>query len=312
VLSLAVAEVIAALPGLEKVSFGCTVGNDTHISSRWPRERSAPSSTKTCVRFNKKYIRKEVSASTALLCMKESTWSRNELYEKVWDRPVTKVAQDYGVSDVAIAKVCRKLKIPLPGRGYWAKKQYGYSVSRKPLPKLKEAIVVTRNVPCPMPLNAPPASQHPEDQAEFERIDKLAADGAFTFTISTKALRHPSIVKTRQALRDGHTDDRKIRRPAFRSAALNLRVGKDNIRRGLEVLASIIARAEAQGAEVVVAQSEGCSQTQFLAFGQSVSFSVFETAHRRFPKTPPAQSHGKYVPIPTFGDKPVEIIRLAS
>ena len=94
----------------------------------------------------------------------------------------------------------------------------------------------------------------------------------------------------------------------FESAALNLRVGKDNISRGLEVLASIIARAEAQGAEVIVAQSQGRSQTQFLAFGQSVSFSVFETAHRRFPETPQVQNKGNYVPIPTFGDKPVEYV----
>ena len=99
--------------------------------------------------------------------MVEATWNRDELYEKVWDRPVTKVAKGYGVSGVAIAKVCRKLKVPLPGRGYWAKKQHGYSFSRNPLPKLKQTLVVTRNVPCPMPLNAPPTPLHPEDQAEL-------------------------------------------------------------------------------------------------------------------------------------------------
>jgi len=50
--------------------------------------------------------------------MFQNTWNRDELYEKVWAAPVIKVAKEYGVSDVAVAKACRKLKVPLPGRGY--------------------------------------------------------------------------------------------------------------------------------------------------------------------------------------------------
>jgi len=41
--------------------------------------------------------------------MAQATWNREELYEKVWNNPVIKVAEESGVSDVAIAKVCRKL-----------------------------------------------------------------------------------------------------------------------------------------------------------------------------------------------------------
>ena len=64
--------------------------------------------------------------------MTERYWNREELYEKVWNQPATRVAKEFGVSDVAIAKVCRKLIIPLPRQGYWAKKAYGHAVSRKP------------------------------------------------------------------------------------------------------------------------------------------------------------------------------------
>src|SRR6185312_17192573 len=42
---------------------------------------------------------------------------------KVWETPVLKVAQEVGVSDVALAKACRRAKIPLPGRGHWARKE---------------------------------------------------------------------------------------------------------------------------------------------------------------------------------------------
>jgi hypothetical protein len=33
---------------------------------------------------------------------------------------MTELAQDFGLSDVALAKRCRKLGVPVPGRGYWA------------------------------------------------------------------------------------------------------------------------------------------------------------------------------------------------
>ena len=40
-------------------------------------------------------------------------YERDKLYEEVWAEPVMKVAERYGVSDVALAKTCRKLNVPL-------------------------------------------------------------------------------------------------------------------------------------------------------------------------------------------------------
>jgi hypothetical protein len=47
--------------------------------------------------------------------------SREALYEEVWADPVTVVAPRYGLSDVGLVKICKKLGIPVPARGYWAK-----------------------------------------------------------------------------------------------------------------------------------------------------------------------------------------------
>jgi hypothetical protein len=44
--------------------------------------------------------------------------NREELYEQVWSTPMTKLAKQYQISDVGLAKICKKLKIPVPGRGY--------------------------------------------------------------------------------------------------------------------------------------------------------------------------------------------------
>ncbi len=66
---------------------------------------------------------------------KTITLSRKELYEQVWAEPVIKLAARYGLSDVGLAKICKKHKIPRPSLGYWAKKQFGYLPRQTPLPE---------------------------------------------------------------------------------------------------------------------------------------------------------------------------------
>lgn len=56
-------------------------------------------------------------------------YTREDLFRQVWDEPVTHVAKRIGISDVALAKACRRMGIPLPGRGYWARKAAGYAPS---------------------------------------------------------------------------------------------------------------------------------------------------------------------------------------
>ena len=67
--------------------------------------------------------------------------TREELFELVWERPMTKVAADYGISDVALKKICDKHRIPVPGRGYWAKKAAGKKVQRAHFRAVTDATV---------------------------------------------------------------------------------------------------------------------------------------------------------------------------
>jgi hypothetical protein len=61
-------------------------------------------------------------------------YNRDVLYGEVWAEPIQKLAAKYGISDVGLAKVCRKLRVPVPGRGYWAKKTAGKKVRKRPAP----------------------------------------------------------------------------------------------------------------------------------------------------------------------------------
>jgi len=63
-----------------------------------------------------------------------NTYNRQKLYEEVWTKPVVDVAVQYGVSDVAIHKVCKSLNVPVPPRGYWARLRAGEKLKRPSLP----------------------------------------------------------------------------------------------------------------------------------------------------------------------------------
>ncbi len=65
-----------------------------------------------------------------------TTLTRLELYEQVWTTPTVQLAKKYGISDVMIAKICRRHRIPKPPLGYWARIQHGQKVSRTPLPAI--------------------------------------------------------------------------------------------------------------------------------------------------------------------------------
>lgn len=66
--------------------------------------------------------------------------NREELHALVWSKPMRTAAKERGISDVALAKQCRKASVPVPPRGYWNKVQAGKQVSSLPLPPLSIAV----------------------------------------------------------------------------------------------------------------------------------------------------------------------------
>jgi len=90
------------------------------------RQKAAASTRSTAASVNK------VVALPAKPVTPGSRYDREELYEKVWKVPMLTLAKEYGVSNVALAKACRKRQVPVPGRGYWAKKAAGQPVPDQP------------------------------------------------------------------------------------------------------------------------------------------------------------------------------------
>jgi len=122
--------------------------------------------------------------------------NRQELYELVWSEPLTRLAKRFGISDVGFAKACRRAKVPVPARGYWAKRAAGHSLDRTPLPEADEHVTS-------FSASAPkPSFRAPEDDVWLAERNALEADAAYAIEVEDKPRRwHPVIAGYRDAMR---------------------------------------------------------------------------------------------------------------
>lgn len=105
--------------------------------------------------------------------------TREELYEKVWSTPGTKLAEELGISDVAITKRCKKLNVPRPSRGYWAKLAAGKKPRKLPLPPTPDEVFIKaadQSVGDELSLPASTESLHELAAALIAKIKKAHVD----------------------------------------------------------------------------------------------------------------------------------------
>src|SRR5689334_23280334 len=125
---------------------------------------------------------------------------RRALYERVWATPIALLAQEWGLSDVGLAKLCKRHEIPRPQRGHWAKKAAGQTVTKDPLPRPTEdwEIAIERYEP---------QLKNPDVSKEREAIMDDVTKEAETIQVPT-TLRgaHPLVSASLQALDHAERD----------------------------------------------------------------------------------------------------------
>ena len=171
--------------------------------------------------------------------------TREELYEQVWSEPMQKLAKKYGISDVGLAKTCRRMRVPLPGRGYWAKKQFGKTVRRIPLPKLppstgsgiRDFIVRKPDVSADTDETA---TGPVAEQARFESDDANRIQVADALTDP-----HPLIARTVAALRRAKPNEQGYLVPT--SPSLDVYVSLDGADRAMCILDALLKGLDDRG-----------------------------------------------------------------
>jgi len=194
--------------------------------------------------------------------MEPETWNREELYKDVWEQPLTKLQAKYRVSNVAIGKACRKLKVPLPGRGYWAKLAAGHKVKQAPLPEFKNAPIVLR-----MKTEATPKPTQDSSDPELAQIAKVKSQ-----PLAVRTEQHKLMELSAGLLRRARTDDYGRTVPPTDRPCLNIRVSKELLDRALPLMSTIVFALEENGFPIKTEQGS----TLAHVFGQDIKFAIRE------------------------------------
>jgi hypothetical protein len=174
--------------------------------------------------------------------------TREKLYEEVWSEPISKLAPKYGLSDVGFAKICRRLRVPVPGRGYWRQKEVGQRIRRPSLPKLSATatpsmreVRLRKNA---SGLASPESPQPVVDQERFEALDENRI-------VVPDILKdpHPLVAGSVAALRRAKPDHQGYLVPKTRSC-LGVRVTLDSIDRAMCIYDALLKALDARGYQV--------------------------------------------------------------
>ena len=87
--------------------------------------------------------------------------TRSELFAVIWSAPMVEVSKSLGISDTALAGVCKRENLPRPYRGFWRQLATGHapSVPTLPQPELDSIVVMPVSTSQKNPTNATKSSE---------------------------------------------------------------------------------------------------------------------------------------------------------
>jgi len=203
------------------------------------------------------------------------TVTRERLYDEVWTDPVRTVAAKYGISDVGLAKVLRRHRIPVPGRGYWQILRAGSNPRRRPPLALRageeeQVTIYGRSANSPLMSSNGAVARPQADQidvpADLSNPHLLVAQ-------ADKSLRHS------KAGQQGILPSRSTHR-------LDLRVTIGALDRALRLMDGLVRAMEARSMPVSVATGDATA-TSTVVDGEPVTFFLEERIEQvELPPTP--------------------------
>ena len=200
------------------------------------------------------------------------------------------LAAEFGLSDVGLAKICKKCDIPRPPVGYWAKKAFGKADPRPELPKCndlgrqqvelrthsseqgvprrRETTGVAETTPDAAPI-PPPVPPYDEDVLEaLKRLGRLRP----IRPPSQLRSPHPLIETTRMGLKDS-TPDRHghlCPRSTGKQEPLDIFVSKDRVHRALLYFDTLIKAVEKVGGQITVVSERWRRETILSLCGDRI------------------------------------------
>jgi len=179
-----------------------------------------------------------------------TTLTRRQLYDLVWSKPMRDLAVEFGISDVGLAKICKRHRVPTPPRGYWAKIQAGRKAKRSIFVENKEPgfdLIEIRSYLTSVPERARDAVE----RAKVARAESKKTTDAQSSSSEVAATRR--LADLRQSVRPTARELRKAKADtsggvsAVGEGMCGVEVAKGSVERAIAFLDSLARALEAKG-----------------------------------------------------------------
>lgn len=200
--------------------------------------------------------------------------TRQDLYGRVWSKAMRTVAPELGVSDVGLKKICKRLDIPTPPLGYWAKKEYGRATKQPRLPAYDD--------PGFEGIKFYPNAQEERSEIASEVVEILVQEKAMENRIVVSdQLAEPCLLveRTSKSLKAARADEDGIVQPRAKKT-LDVHVSPDNVERAMLIMDTLLKALESRSLHVQLGDRDGLWATTVTVLDETIDFALHEIVDR--------------------------------
>ncbi|MGB7069070.1 MAG: hypothetical protein WBD22_06210 [Pyrinomonadaceae bacterium] len=205
-------------------------------------------------------------------------YGREELFDLIWSKSIQQLAKEFGMSDVALAKKCKAVGLPRPGRGYWAKIEAGMKVRKPNLPKAPRGQVDRVWI-----------TTRPVAKMEVVKLDQQVLEEVAELLIPENRIKvrtdfkgaHELVRNSRKLLSAGQVSEygRLFKRVAD-GACLDVSVSRQALDRTLLLFDAILNTLEKHRFAIKTTDDRGQHGTYLIRDGVEMKLSAFEKSNR--------------------------------
>lgn len=202
-------------------------------------------------------------------------FTRRELFDLVWSKPMQKIAEELGISDRGLAKICSRHRVPSPSRGYWARIAAGQTFELPPFREIDDPSLDRIEIMATVS-NLPEETREMLRKAKADRAERRERVGADPAVLPPPVEKpHRVIVPTARALRKAKPDQ-YMSVSATGAGMCGVIVHAERAERAIAFLDALAAALEADGLQL---QPDGARMK--IAIGpDEVAFTLTERTRR--------------------------------
>jgi hypothetical protein len=195
-----------------------------------------------------------------------TTLRRDELFHLVWSEPIQRLAKRFGLSDRGLGKLCARYDIPVPPRGYWAKKAAGKRVHQPKLPPMTDPYrqkIRFASLSKTTGDDAPTPDVHPLVAFEQQKENQISV-------ADQHPLAHPLVLKTEKRLTRSKRDSNGM--VTAQPGVLHVRTSRAQHDRALRILQALLVAFESRGFRV----TESADHVHVTILDEPLGFGIEE------------------------------------